>query len=194
MKKMIIVLIASMTVCVGFLSGCNNKEFDDNKELDNDNMEFDIDLVQFSADILTVENWIEIRFSYNASQQIDSLIELEKIYYTLYGNSVLVKSNNIKYVDDSGIDPNYIPKDKNLGLSKDFVHYINIGSYNASNNTIYNWKMDCVCNDLKDAINRQIKGENVTIYWEIGCEFSFYVDGKSYSIEYVNSMIKNEYT
>ena len=191
-------------ISVVCFSGCN-----DNIESDNDNIEFDIGLVEFNADIISLGHWIVIGFSYDSNQQIDSIIELNNVSYNLYGNNMLLKSNDVEYVDvnsayvaykNSGlndediknIEPNLIPNDKNLSLSKDFIDLFNIGNYSWGNKTIYNWKID-FNQDLKDAINSQLRGENVTIEWKISGDFSFYVDEEYYSLEFLYSRIKTEY-
>jgi hypothetical protein len=204
MNKLALLLITLMMICVVCFSGCN-----ENMESDNDNIEFDIDLVEFNADIISLGRWIVIGFSYDSNQQTDSIIELKKVSYNLYGNNMLLKSNDVEYVDinsayvaykNSGmndsdikkIEPNIIPNDKNLSLSKDFIDLFNIGNYSWANKTIYNWKID-FNQDLKDAINSQLRGENVTIEWKISGDFSFLVDGEYYSLEFLYSTIKTEY-
>ena len=204
MNKLGILLITLMMISVVCFSGCN-----ESIEFDNDNIEFDIDLVEFNADIISLGRWIVIGFSYDSNQQTDSIIELKKVSYNLYGNNMLLKSNDVEYVDvnsayvaykNSGlndsdiknIEPNLIPNDKNLSLSKDFIDLFNIGNYSWGNNTIYNWKID-FNQELKDAINSQLRGENVTIEWQISGDFSFLVDGGFHSLEFFYSRIKTEY-
>lgn len=204
MNKLGILLITLMMISVVCLCGCN-----ENIENDNDSIEFDIDLVEFNADIVSLGRWIVIGFSYDSNQQTDSIIELKKVSYNLFGNNMLLKSNDIEYVDinsayvaykNSGlndseikkIEPNIIPNDKNLSLLKDFIDLFNIGNYSWGNKTIYNWKID-FNQELKDAINSQLRGENVTIEWKISGDFSFLVDGEYYSLEFFYSTIKTEY-